>query len=347
MRSRKRASRIARVFIVFAASLLGAAACLELDGLSGGTAAPGGGDAAQPSDAGSTTTTSDGEVVDAASKRRIFVAVGHNGLRTYSEDDGRTWKPEVSDATDGGLTLVGVACGNGKVVVVGEPFKVVRRVDTTTDLTTWKETIDPQGGGLGRVVFVAGKFFAAHRNGVATSTDGETWTIASAGLDRVDAIAWGGGRFVAVGATAAGGGASISTDGTTWTPSPIGDAGLAGVAYGNGRFVGVGPRGRRAMSVDGVTWTWAPVSDQSYNYAGVTFGNGLFVTSQTATSTDGLTWTADTNIAGVGTYIAFGNGTFVVVGAYGTAAWSTDGRTWSTPKTVSSGRLEGVGYCEL
>jgi hypothetical protein len=68
-------------------------------------------------------------------------------------------------------------------------------------------------------------------------------------------IAWGGGKFVAVGYD---GKAAYSTDGTNWTAvgdSKFGTSAIRGIAWGGDKFVAVGNYGKMATSPDGTTWT--------------------------------------------------------------------------------------------
>ena len=84
----------------------------------------------------------------------------------------------------------------------------------------------------------------------------------------IRSVAWGGGRFVAVGD---GGTIVHSTDGATWTaasataPEEI----LTGVAWGGGRFVAVALSGTVVHSADGVSWESA--SEAGYRRRGAVY----------------------------------------------------------------------------
>ena len=181
---------------------------------------------------------------------------------------------------------------------------------------------------------------------------GTTWTVASYGAGALDGgsgtglilggVAWGGGRFVAVGLKI--GDSYIkelivhSTDGTTWTaaPSVVGTHILRGVAWGSGRFVAVG------SSLDGV------------------LGGGLRSTGVGMHSTDGATWSAALGIGEAGdavsTYLAlaygltrvtWGGGRFVAVGnrrdgyrTVGESVHSTDGATWTAASPMNGAAWE-------
>jgi len=189
------------------------------------------------------------------------------------------------------------------------------------------------------------------------------WTLAdNAFHDRLSnnyvlSIAYGGGRFVAVGDD---GQITYSLDGVTWTAATTSYNNLTinCVAYGGGRFVAGGDfayasampaRTFLAYSSDGVIWTTVDVSGEFTNprsgrVGGITSiaydGNGRFVAGahygQIAYSSDGITWTAVADSTfdeySYTLHIAYGGGRFVAgtgVNA-ATIAYSTDGGvTWT------------------
>ena len=145
-------------------------------------------------------------------------------------------------------------------------------------------------------------------------------------IDEVTAIAYGNGKFVAVGYSinystetytkTYTNKIATSTDGVTWTAvtqSVFGDdAYINGIVYGNGKFVAYNyskgnDNTKIATSTDGVTWTSADVNNIfNINEIQIVFGNGKFVavgysysinystytsTQKIATSTDGVIWT--------------------------------------------------------
>jgi hypothetical protein len=67
--------------------------------------------------------------------------------------------------------------------------------------------------------------------------------------------------------------------------------------------------------------------------------------SAIATSSDGKTWTARRTGMYSVMSLAFGNGTFVGVGYWGTSAWySTDGTTWKTATVPDVGGWRDIAY---
>jgi hypothetical protein len=166
-------------------------------------------------------------------------------------------------------------------------------------------------------------------------------------------IAYGSGKFVAVGDSAASPTPDVvftSTDGVTWSPvsnfATTNSYDLGAVTYGGGQFVAVGQNTTIMTSPDGNTWTRRFAASGSSYFIGVTYGNGLYVITGSSspgddiieTSPDGITWTART--AGIpGNQpirgVAYGNSLFVAVADNGETTTSPDGITW-TRRAVAS-----------
>jgi hypothetical protein len=162
---------------------------------------------------------------------------------------------------------------------------------------------------------------------------GTTWTSRTSQGYSLNGVAYGNGRFVAVGN---GGTILTSPDGVSWTQRTSGTIyPLYGVAYGNGTFVAVGgyfdyygfsdymsSASTILTSTDGVNWT-RRTSGTDNRLLGVTYGNGLFVAvgkdGTILTSPDGVSWTQRTSPEKRDLLsVAYGNGTFVAVGDWGT-----------------------------
>jgi len=168
------------------------------------------------------------------------------------------------------------------------------------------------------------------------------------------AVAYGGGRFVAVGRN----GALISSaDGTNWNRHSIRtNAELQGVTYGGGRFVVVGEGSLILTSTNGENWVTAPVSPL-IEFFDVTYGNGRFVIAgrpnftaspKILVSSNGLDWVDATFLTPSASWlraIAYGAGAFVTIDAGSQALRSTDLATWTT--TASSlNASESVKFLE-
>lgn len=127
-------------------------------------------------------------------------------------------------------------------------------------------------------------------------------------------IAYGAGKYVAVGGDGIGEFIKTSPDGITWTSQVVDNpptGGLYTIIYAGGQFVVVGASGRVLTSPDGLTW----ISQVS----------GLGVTSLLSS-------------------IAYGGGQFIAVGFDGVAITSPDGKTWTTLTTGVSTDFLNITY---
>jgi prepilin-type N-terminal cleavage/methylation domain-containing protein len=185
-------------------------------------------------------------------------------------------------------------------------------------------------------------------SGTCLSLGGENWTTRSAPSTGWYGIAYGNGRYVAIGSN----GVMSSTDGQTWTTvsTPVTRT-WRSVTYGGGKFVIIGDQTGTVTvlnSTDGITWT-SHTGVNGYLWESVTHGNGRFVAvsqARTMTSTDGQTWTSNTAGPRQWDGVTFGNGRFVAsaldTGTNGLMS-STDGQTW-TVHTVSSASWGNITY---
>jgi hypothetical protein len=171
-------------------------------------------------------------------------------------------------------------------------------------------------------------------------------------MNDINDIAYGNGRFVAVGEQ---GKIAYSADGASWTAvsnSRFGDSTIRAIVWGGNRFVAVGDGNKIAYSADGVTWTAArnsPFNDRIYDIA---WGGNRFVAvteDGMAYSADGATWTRVTNSPAEEILtIAYGGGRFVAMGydsSYDNIfLYSTDGARWTAvPNNVVDFDMTGVG----
>jgi hypothetical protein len=153
-------------------------------------------------------------------------------------------------------------------------------------------------------------------------------------LDDLSAVAWGAGRFVAVGAY---GTALTSGDGVQWTARTTGVnpglVSLASVAWAGSGFLAGGSNGYLLSSPDGATWTLPPSSLGMMTFNGIATSGAqvLAVASQavTATSTTGTTWVTQSN-SPVDLYngVAWAGTQYVMTGF--AILTSPDGTTWTT-----------------
>ena len=202
-----------------------------------------------------------------------------------------------------------------------------------------------------------------------SGSDG-VWTLLSDnpfGTDTIKSVAWGGGKFVAVGMK---GKIAHSSDGKKWTlvsSSPFGNSAIHCVSFGNGKFMAGGESGKLAFSDDGgENWTSVALSGFNNNEInGIVWGTDKWVAvgrSRIAYSNDseGTTWSgADSNGPfdyGQGSpplmAVAFGNGKFVMAGPAGgqghgaSLAYSSTGvnNDWTKVTGVTEGGLVSVFF---
>jgi Secretion system C-terminal sorting domain len=171
---------------------------------------------------------------------------------------------------------------------------------------------------------------------ITSSTDFANFTTGLSSIIKpLNGVAFGGGKFVAVGNVDAAsfGTVATSADGLSWTTGNSGIAdNLRSVAYGAGKFVAVGLNGRIIYSANGTSWTSAE-SVAGYNYYGLTYINSLFVAvggsvtagtglAKVKYSADGVTWTdasPSPSIVGHFHSVAYGGGKYMLVGRDNTA----------------------------
>ena len=168
--------------------------------------------------------------------------------------------------------------------------------------------------------------------------------MAVVGTNTWNAIAYGNGKYVAVGNS---GYITTSTDGVNWTEPVLavtpksGIYDITGFAYGNGIFVGACCIGV-LTSRDGITWTKTVISKTGCSWYSCIYANGKFViggvnSSGTgvngfvAISTDGANWTLADKTPAKCSGLAYGNGIYFAVGDKYVSR-STDGITWSLLK---------------
>lgn len=239
-----------------------------------------------------------------------FVATGSFGPILHSPD-GVTWTQAASTPSQAPYALSGVAYGS----VSGQGLYVAVGFNPTT---IWR------------------------------SADGSTWTACSfpAGTARLNAVTFGGGAFVAVGA---GGTTLKSTDGQNFTAHQATTTwDFYGVAYGNGWYVAAGSNGLLFRSQDGITWiedssgTTMPfqsvrfVKDRFFAAGG--FGTMLI-------SASGGAWSAlETGVASDFWDVAYSGSTVVGVGSLGAILHSPCGggsQVTVTSVTPNSGPTQG------
>jgi len=176
---------------------------------------------------------------------------------------------------------------------------------------------------------------SAGSNIVATSTDGKNWSFARSlpsSANWTD-IAWNGSVFLVV---ASGSNvAATSPDGLTWTTQTLPtSAAWTAIAVFNGAFVVIASGTTTVINsrTNGTTWTSGAMPSAATWSALAANGTRLVAMSgstSSAVSTDGLTWTAATALAGANA-IAWDGTNFCAVGNSGTAQLTTNGTAWTS-----------------
>jgi len=177
-----------------------------------------------------------------------------------------------------------------------------------------------------------------------TSAAGHPWTLRTPPSSELFVrIAYGGGRFIAVGDSTS---TAISNDGITWTTGSIPYSENKAITYGASKFVVMATTwwdaGVAHSSSDGITWVQSDEIDQA---VAVVYGGSVFVAvlsdNFVITSPDGVAWTQQ-SVPSHQSWgaVAYGNGVFVAVASGGAVQIMTspNGITW-TNRTGSLSRL--------
>jgi len=207
------------------------------------------------------------------------------------------------------------------------------------------------GGGSGNYGKDDGKDSGTTGGGGGTMT----WTaVPNSPFDKTDwikGIAYGAGKFVAVGDIIA-----YSSDGITWTKVTgfkFGDYGesIQAIVWGKDKFVAVGGHGNRAYSADGVNWTRVndSIVKSNYGFEALAYGNNMFITGGSlagpgtgimAYSPDGVNWTEVDSEEVILEAICYGKDKFVAglyIPDYGSAsAYTFDGLDWELITNINA-----------
>jgi hypothetical protein len=295
---------------------------------------------------------------------------------------GIEWEDKSIHLSDGAGGIVGNLtdvdlCG-GVFIAVGTSATLLR----STDGIAWTK-VSPPIGTSATTSFTAIAYNPTLGRIVVTSTDGViysdnggvSWTTALSGF-RLNDVAFGNSRFVAVGGN--GSGTSYiyySTNGTSWTSAtpPAGVVeNLIGVAYGTpssvagGRWVAIGngtssAGARYIFSNDtGVTWTNITLTTTD-EVNGITYAGGsinLYVVSgstissgapfvRTSAAGNAAFPTVYTNTAQIGTRVTitleYLNSTLVLLGFNNQVVTSTNGTTWTVAQAEMTSDSDAYG----
>ncbi len=200
------------------------------------------------------------------------------------------------------------------------------------------------------------------RDGVAWEISGEWAVDGKDDSNNLISVAYGKGRFVAVG----GGGWTretqaghilVSKNGRDWTEVRKAPNRISPVVFGDGRFIAGGSDRVLLWSADGETWTPGAkieFKDWAFWFRRVAAGNGVILFMGNHGKDQKAYWGAVTKngetvdhfqtempvVAG----LAFGAGLFVIVGAEGLVMTSKDGREWAKQTVADAGDFQQLAW---
>lgn len=204
-----------------------------------------------------------GTLWDVAYGNSRFVAVGNSGSAFYSSD-GQSWSAVTVPQT---VAFTSISFDGAYFIAVGYITGYVYDAWYSTNGTSWTKigmstTGSKIGIGYGNGTNVIVGYTTVSSGVFAPtawySTNRTTWTSTPMDTTNVSygytpaAVAYGNGRFVAVGGTNTW---WSSNNGVTWHYVPVVGIGLKNITYGGGKFVAVGFLGQIMTSADGTQWT--------------------------------------------------------------------------------------------
>jgi hypothetical protein len=215
------------------------------------------------------------------------------GRGIFSNDGGESWT-----ATEIGFGSKGFAFGNGVYVVGGQHGQAAWARNIAGPWTTLEMAATTFSNGSSSQLYINAAAYgngtfvmAGGRGHTAYSTDsGASWTgvliteiIFDGPSGFIDCMAFGGGKFIALGGMDGNPAKSAySEDGITWRqggdPHLKANNGSPCIEYGGGYFLAADSDGNASCSVDGITWK--PLSGTTFNgtpIKDIAFGNGKFL----------------------------------------------------------------------
>jgi hypothetical protein len=293
-----------------------------------------------------------------ASLSTTFLTIAYNSSASAtSTDGGATWTARTMPVSS---TWIPLAYANNQFLAVANASTVAA---TSLDGITWTQRTMSNASAWSQAAFGNNTWVVAGQNdpsAYSTSPDAVTWTQTTSGNRGYVGVAFGNGVFVSADTNAnAGNEARHSTSGATGTWSSSGalgaTTGWGRLFYGDnggfiicnnlsGNYVSQSQTGTGSFTLRTLPYTQAWQTCLAY-------GKGTWAyfapgTTQAASSTDGITWTARTAPSSATwssmTYSPR-SGLFLAVAQSGTtAATSTNGTTWTLRTLPSSANWFGV-----
>jgi hypothetical protein len=254
----------------------------------------------------------------------LFIAVGSQGAIVTSPD-GRKWTERyvTSKGFSGGFSSILEM--KGKLVAISPNY--LYSSDNGLD---WRQEYMPKGVAPFAAAKGAEAIVAVGAGGkILRSTDLKHWSVIESGINELIAeITYGAGIFTAI--TNNGSILTSRDQGKTWQVTSFNeDLRLLHVSFGNHMFLlytmerGIYGDVYLYSSADGVGWQRVPMEvPLPSSTSRLSFLQGEFIAttsgSKILTSADGRVWTvSDTGALGSINAVAYGNTSYVVVGAYG------------------------------
>lgn len=212
----------------------------------------------------------------------MYVATTYNamGSSIFISQDGLVWEQDSNKVFPLNNNWVGgfIYVDDYFYATVGSVFY------KSSDLENWTN-IGTQGLFNGNGLrYLNGVFFHPAPNGLAMSSDtGQTWTTILDDAEYMD-IAYGNGKFVAVGRASAKGVMHVSNDGATWTNIYDVDDDLDmfySIDYHDGKFMLSGNNGMIGESSDGENWTFSTPTGATQTLMSIRRILGAWVTNST------------------------------------------------------------------
>jgi subtilisin family serine protease len=257
-----------------------------------------------------------------------------------------------------GNDLGSVARGSGQTVAVGGRGTLLVRDDLSGE---WNRVSTGTDARLNDVAYdgTEGYIAVGDEGTILVSGDGSSWTTADSGSESsLRAVAYSGGRYIAVGGDYLEGVVLESIDGDIWTDrTPAGlDSILYDVVWDGSRFVAVGGHWQREEGIvmdsgDGVIWNTHSLSEVPTLHgldqeAGTLVAvGGDWVEPVILRNTGGSTWTRPASPSEETLYAAaYANGLWLAAGERGTLLTSPDGTAWTRRETGTDFALHGATW---
>ena len=178
------------------------------------------------------------------------------------------------------------------------------------------------------IVYHDGLFVAGSRQDIEYSLDGINWTQSNVTSDEAIKIFFHDGLWIALGSSSSP--TKYSLDGKIWTNSNITDN-VYSICYGEGKFVIGGYNGKYYHSTDGKTWTTETNYSLSSSMIKIFYHNGIFISVGSSGlwySTNAIDWTkSNVSTNAISNLYYIDDIFYAPAGVY--LYYSIDGKNWA------------------